>query len=304
MQRIHQLFIMILLVWGTLVAGVLTFQPAHAESRHIGINVLLNQAVTDALLADLGTHGQVLDVIPEIKAVMLNAEESELPVIQALSYVAGANPDRECSLAQSGGGLPLTEFANGANQWSLDAINVTDFGGGRTVPYDGTGVYVAVIDTGLATNWRGYFPEQRIATQFARSFGGGGGEKGTVSEQPEKWEHDTISHGTAVTSVILGFQYSGPEALPTNFNGVAPKATVIPVKVTDRSPSRTNPAIVGSRFHAFALTDRREVVSHTRAPLPTYTSGVQCGPRGVMVATAQNWPRSKTSCTAVDRKLT
>jgi subtilisin family serine protease len=226
MQRSHR-NIIALLVSGVLLTGFLSIQPAHAD-QHIGINVLLKSAPTDALLADLGQHGQVTDVIPEIKAVILNAEASELPAIQALPYVAGANPDTERTVAQSGDPLPLPHFADGANLWNLDAINVTDFGKGRTVPYDGTGVYIAVIDRGLTFNWRKYFPEARIATQFARSFGGNGTD---ISMQPDKWEHDSSGHGTGVTSILLGFHYSGPEALPADFNGVAPKATIIPVKV-------------------------------------------------------------------------
>src|SRR6266496_4101464 len=78
---------------------------------------------------------------------------------------------------------------------------------------------------------RAYFPEERIAVEFARSFSGGGGERGTVSSQPETWERDTSGHGIAVTSVILGFRYNLVDPpLPATFNGVAPKATVIPVK--------------------------------------------------------------------------
>jgi subtilisin family serine protease len=69
--------------------------------------------------------------------------------------------------------------------------------------------------------------------EHARSFGGGGGNRGTVSSQPETWERDTLGHGAAVTSVILGFQYSLLDPpLPPTFNGVAPKATIIPVKAT------------------------------------------------------------------------
>jgi subtilisin family serine protease len=91
---------------------------------------------------------------------------------------------------------------------------------------------VGVLDTGLLDSWRQYFPEQRIATQYAKSFGGGGGENGTVSEQPNKWEHDQNSHGTHVTSTIIGFNLGG-----TSFNGVAPKATIIPVKVLNQNGS-------------------------------------------------------------------
>ena len=111
---------------------------------------------------------------------------------------------------------------------------MTDFGTTppRVVGYDGAGVYIAVIDTGLPFNWRAYFPEERIAVQYARGFGGGGGERGTVSSQPQTWERDTIGHGVAVTSVILGFQYNlSDPPLPSTFDGVAPQATVIPVKI-------------------------------------------------------------------------
>jgi subtilisin family serine protease len=134
--------------------------------------------------------------------------------------VAGANPDATFDLA------------SGTNYWNLDAVNVTDFGAGRVVGYDGNGVYIAVIDSGLPFNWQAYFPEERIAVDLARSFGGGGGEQGTVSSQPERWERDTLGHGIAVTSVILGFRYNLLDPpLPSTFDGVAPEATVIPVKV-------------------------------------------------------------------------
>ena len=152
---------------------------------------------------------------------------SELSTIQALPYVEGANPDATFDLSSE------QDLSDGANHWALDAVNVTDFGTTRTVGYDGEGVYVGVIDTGLPFNWRAYFPEERIAVEHARSFGGGGGNRGTVSSQPETWERDTIGHGAAVTSVILGFQYSLLDPpLPPTFNGVAPKATIIPVKAT------------------------------------------------------------------------
>ncbi len=217
-----------------LILAALCATAARAEM--IGINVLLNTEVSDEILAGLEEHGQVLDVLPEIDAVTMRAQDSELPAIQALSYVAGANQDAERLLAGSGA-LPVADFAEGANAWNLDAINVTDFGGGRTVDYSGEGVYVAVLDSGLPYNWRQYFPEERIDSLHARGFSGGGGQSVTVSEQPQTWEHDTNGHGTHVTSVILGFNYSGPEALPATINGVAPKATVIPLKLSGGSTS-------------------------------------------------------------------
>lgn len=198
----------------------------------IGVNVLLNTDITDAILADLGTHGKVRDTIYEIDAVTMQIRAAELGVVQTLPYVASASPDAERK------GAPIDtvsaeDFMNGLSTWDQDAINVTDFGfNNRQVAYDGTGVYVAVLDTGLLDSWRQYFPEERIAEEFAIAFGGGGGEVGTVSSQPNKWQHDQNSHGTHVTSTILGYSLRG---VPVN--GVAPMATVIPVKVLNQNGS-------------------------------------------------------------------
>jgi subtilisin family serine protease len=213
-----------------LVAGM--YFPASGESPKtmIGINVVLNTDVTKSILSDLGTHGTVLKVFQEINAVTIRARLGELDAIKALPYVEAANPDAERS------GAPIDtvaagDFLSGYGTWNLDAVNVTNPGvNNRQIAFDGTGVYVAVLDTGLLDSWRQYFPEERIATEYGISFGGGGGNMGTVSTQPNKWEHDQDSHGTHVTSTILGYQYG-----VNQINGVAPLATVIPVKVLNQN---------------------------------------------------------------------
>lgn len=218
-----------------LEAPVAEMEPvalAASVTKTIGINVLLNTEPTDAILVDLALHGTVLDVVPAIKAVTMKAKSSALAAIRALPYVAAANPDQERT------GRPInevgvTDFADGLSTWNLDAINVTEepFTSQR-IEQDGTGVYVAVIDTGLIHTWRQYFPEERIAEEYAICFGGGGGEQGTVSTQPNKWQKDVNSHGTHVTSTILGYQFG-----VNLINGVAPLATVIPVKVLNQNGS-------------------------------------------------------------------
>ncbi len=204
---------------------------ARGLNSTIGINVLLTTAPTQAILQDLGSHGKVRDVVVELNAVTLQARASELPAIQALPYVLSANPDQERRDVPVNS-LSISDFANGISTWDLDAVNVTNFGSGRTIGYDGDGVYVAVVDTGLVSNWPQYFPASRIATQYAVCFGGGGGEVGSVSTQPNKWGQDTNSHGTHVTSTILGYSLLGAAV-----NGTAPRATVIPVKVLNQNGS-------------------------------------------------------------------
>ncbi len=208
-----------------------------APNKTIGINVLLNTDISDVILADLGAHGRVRDLLPEINALTMLVQVSELAVIRALPFVAAANPDAERNAAPVDI-VSATDFSNGISTWDLDAINVTNFGAGRVSEFDGTGVYVAVLDTGLVDIWRAYFPQERIAEEYAKSFSGGGGEVGNVSEQPNKWEHDQNSHGTHVTSTILGYNLRG-----TPVNGVAPMATVIPVKVLNQNGSGWSSAV-------------------------------------------------------------
>lgn len=207
-------------------------------AQTIGINVVLNRAVTQPILADLGTHGTVRDVVKEINAVTMLAKASELPKIQALPYVLAANPDQERSTGPEE--TAAVDFAaDGLSTWDLDAINVTNFGAGRTVTQTGAGVYVAILDTGLLNTWPYYFGTDHIATQYAKSFGGGGAmDVGAVSEQPNKWQLDQNSHGTHVTSTILGYNYGG-----TAINGMAPDASVIPVKVLNQNGNGWSSAI-------------------------------------------------------------
>ncbi|HEX8775065.1 MAG TPA: S8 family serine peptidase [Pyrinomonadaceae bacterium] len=202
---------------------------ARSQNGAIGINVLLKTAITEAILTDLGKHGNVRDVIYELKVVTLQAPSSELNTIRQLPYVAAANPDAERKGAPTDS-VAVTDFLNGISTWDMDAVNITNPGANnRQVSYDGTGVYVAVLDTGLLDSWRQYFPQERIAVEFAKSFSGGGGA-GTVSDTTNQWEHDQNSHGTHVASTVLGYNFFG-----TPVNGVAPKATVIPVKVLNQS---------------------------------------------------------------------
>ena len=197
-----------------------------------GINVLLNRDVNATILKDLAQYGTVLDIVSEIDALTMLIKTNKLATIKALPYVAAVGIDAVRN------GAPIdtvvaVDFADGRSTWNLDAINVTDYGStDRTVAQDGSGVYVAVLDTGLVDAWRQYFPQERIAEEFAIAFGGGGGENGNVSTPTNKWEHDQNSHGTHVTSTILGYNMRG-----TPINGVAPMVTIIPVKVLNQNGS-------------------------------------------------------------------
>jgi subtilisin family serine protease len=124
--------------------------------------------------------------------------------------------------------------------WDADMIN-SDVTG-----YTGKGVYVAVLDTGLAPNWKDYFPADRIAVNLGKGFKENiiwDQKTGTFRESGIVYETTFIgstgsTHGTHVTSTIIGYNYYAPaDALgglplpPIYVEGIAPDVTIIPVKV-------------------------------------------------------------------------
>jgi len=133
--------------------------------------------------------------------------------------------------------------ADGYSTFDADMIDV------ENVAQTGAGVYVAVLDTGLAPNWKDYFPQARIAEKLGKGFYqsvtfkarkdecGLGIEVGALRETTFVGSRGS-EHGTHVTSTILGFFYrsntdaaSGFPIPPIMVRGIAPDVTVIPVKV-------------------------------------------------------------------------
>ena len=153
-----------------------------------------------------------------------------------------------CALALSL--IPALGVAQGPKQtqgtystWDADMIN------SEAVSQTGAGVYVAVLDTGLVPNWKDYFPTERIATNLGTGFSqnvsfkaqndtcGLGVSVGQL-HQTGFTGSNSSSHGTHVTSTIIGYNYrsntdaaQGYALPPIYVRGIAPNVTIIPVKV-------------------------------------------------------------------------
>lgn len=149
--------------------------------------------------------------------------------------------------AGDGGGNPFkkeTTTAGGYTTWDSDMINI------EAVSETGDGVYVAVLDTGLAPNWRDYFPKERIATHLGTGFDQSVTFKARTDDpcglevevgrlRQTTWVGSVgTTHGTHVASTIIGYFYRANADLASGFNlppimvrGIAPDVTIIPVKV-------------------------------------------------------------------------
>ncbi len=224
-------FVALAIALGMVLSGCTWFGPRDAALDPMGVDpkvqleVVVDGGLTDAVLAELERYGKILDVIDPI-GVLLEVRNSQVAGVSGLAHVKATGQPAERVALQ-------TDYLNGVGTWDLDMINVTQPGfTNRVVDETGDGVLVAVLDTGLVFNWRDYFPEERIAIEYATAFAGGGNDRGHVSEPSNKWQHDTHSHGTHVTSTVIGYSLWG-----TPVNGAAPLARVIPVKVLGNSGS-------------------------------------------------------------------
>jgi subtilisin family serine protease len=242
------------------------------------INVLLKAKPTEANRTELAKHGNIYDEIASLNVLLMRVKGDQVAAIRALPFVAGVSMDA----VRDVGPLPAIEagvedFSGGNNVWNMDAINVTDkASAGRKVTETGENVYVAILDTGLLPSWRSYFPEERIAEQYAKTFGGGGAASNdAISEPPNKWEKDVNSHGTHVASIVLGYQYRSAASGPLQIAGVAPKATVIPVKVLNQNGSGWSSAIAQGITYIADLAGPDGLIDNQRVVINMSLGGSQ-----------------------------
>jgi subtilisin family serine protease len=117
--------------------------------------------------------------------------------------------------------------------WDVDIVNAEKF------PNGGQGIYIAVIDTGLVSNWAQFVPPTAtIRTDLAKGWSYDVTWNPTINDfdftpNPNRGfitkAYEGSGHGTHVTCEIVGYQRSTIGVAPHIVEGVAPKATIIPL---------------------------------------------------------------------------
>ena len=144
--------------------------------------------------------------------------------------------------------------------WNVDMVDA------ETTSNDGEGIYVAVLDTGLLSNYLDFFPEAMVdikeewgigfthdvwydptgegnwsiqyvdSVEYRFSYGPLKDDRGFITHDdgaPDMYGFGWGSgHGTHVTSIVTGYHF-WRDSVDTWIAGVAPKVTIIPVLVLD-----------------------------------------------------------------------
>ena len=195
--------------------------------------VKVRVALTADVASDLaGGAGQVSFVWPEIGWFAASATSSQIRALASDPRVEAVASDRHARLPDvvplgsgAASGAPVASSSAPLVPWSLDMVDANGSG------YDGTGVTVAVVDSGLPLNWDDYLPEANVDVEHAAGFSpmGRGSNHLRNMIKGQGGYLGLSSHGLAVSGVIVGFQSAlGP------IRGAAPGARILPVRVTDQ----------------------------------------------------------------------
>lgn len=227
------------------LAMALAWPSAGASAGSARVRVLVG--VTDTspgAIEQLSALGRVDFVFPEIGFVaMETAADNVRPGGALRTHPLVRSVERDRQVAKHG--------HTGVVAWDQDIVDVDRVHPPGGVVADGTGVFVAVLDTGLVPNWRDYFPPERIAASLGRAF------HSPVLGTPGSpaFDSDTDAHGTHVTSTILGYSLN-TSPTPRRIEGTAPRATVIPVKVLGNQGWGWGSSVIAGILYVAGLKER------------------------------------------------
>jgi Subtilase family len=150
--------------------------------------------------------------------------------VRSLSFVTSVTTDQAAEPTALGSPLP------GNGPYWLDLIDAE-----RNSSFDGSGVWVAGLDSGFYPNWRDYFDPASILTQYATAFVSVG-----ANQNQNQWDVGSDPHGMATAATVVGHRlvddtneggwgtgYLTGAAGTYWVPGVAPGAKFIPIKVCE-----------------------------------------------------------------------
>ncbi|HZM70957.1 MAG TPA: S8 family serine peptidase [Candidatus Cryosericum sp.] len=229
-----------------LVLLVLALAPSGSSRAANGgdggtIPLLIQSRVqlTPDVIAAIGSHVvHVTYTWPEINAMAVTVNPSKFaelisnPLVglvetDSQGQVPGDSAEAASGVAAPTVVVPLPESSTTIQTWNQDMTDTQGSG------FDGMGVTVAVVDSGLPQNWEEFLPPGvRVDTEHAVGFGaeGWGDFHSTVKAVRGTGGHiGLFPHGLAVSSVIVGFPSElGP------IGGAAPGVTILPIRVINQ----------------------------------------------------------------------
>jgi len=235
-RRIRLLLLIAILALGLGAGGI----AAQASAQAGGKGYLIGSAapLTAAQVAQLeGAGARVVHVYVNFGGASAVMAPQSVDRVRALPFVTSVNEDmvRQLDAVEVGPALEHGAALPGTPYWH-DLINLEGAGG-----FDGSGVWVAVLDSGFYPNWRDYFDESDILTNLASAF-----VAANANQNDNEWDVGSDPHAMAVSATIVGYRLVDDlneggwgEGFATGaagtywVPGIAPGAKIIPIRVCE-----------------------------------------------------------------------
>src|SRR6202140_4244420 len=203
--------------------------PQRNSCRLVTVNVQYRQMPNDASLKSHG--GTVRMKHRHTKAVTLTIPANKLAQLAADPNVSYITPDRPVSMTWT---LPTEQFVT-AVESDMAAAQYA---------LDGTGIGVAVIDSGISNHpdLNDAYGNSRVV--YSQSFVAG-----------DSTTADLYGHGTHVAGLVGGTGASSGRAhgYPATYGGIAPNVNLINLRVLDQNGAGTDSQVIAAIEQAIAL---------------------------------------------------